>query len=209
MLNKLRQKLELFNTDGEQIEVCYIGNLFIKEFYKRKNKYSLWMTAKRLGKLVLLAEIKYMQENKRNLIKQDYENYPHLSSLIIMELYHRFCLYQSVASSDVYLMRIRMKETYTNPKTIAHNKYELKLNSELKDKLYGLIEEIYGLTEYIDTVDLVELLRVDFPKYNVPEGYSDTTDKYLIPKHLIYQSLLHQCLLLSTFQSHLHTQGCF
>ena len=171
----------VFDAVGENIDVCYVGNLFVKEHYKHKHQNSLWLTVKRLGKLVLLAEIMYMNKYSTNLFKQNYVNYPHLSSLVISELYSRYVLDKD-QNYHAGIMRVEDKQS----QKISHEKYETTLNKQTVNNLKSIVAEIYQITECIDTVDLVKILRVDFPEYNVPEGCVNPNEEYYIPKQLIY-----------------------
>ena len=66
--------------------------------------------------------------------------------------------------------------------------YESKISRSLNEELNLIVEEIYNITEFIDSVDLVKILRVDFPVgVSVPENYAGAGGDFPIDKALIYE----------------------
>ena len=59
---------------NENMDCRFIANKIIIEYNKTKTKNSLGLTISRLGKLVLLVEIAYMQRYRNALIRDNYRN---------------------------------------------------------------------------------------------------------------------------------------
>lgn len=185
LLEKKAQELkkannEQFNKNEAQIDCLFVANKFIDLNNLRKNKDSFHFGIRRLQKLVLLAEIYYMQIHNKSLLKQDWENYAEVNGLAIHEMYAYF----SNRSGEITQTR---KIWYPPYYKLPQNEYERKIDKALNEELNRIVEEIYNITEFVESVDLIKMLRVDFPEcLSVPKYYAGMGGDFPIDKQIIY-----------------------
>ena len=170
-----------FDKKGKQIDVLFVGNKFVELNNVRSKHHSLALNIRRLQRLVLLTEIYYMQLHKEGLIKQDWEDYKDVNGLACHNLY----TYNSHNTGEIKLTK---KIWYHSYYKLPQKEYEAKIDPSLNAELNEIVEEIYNITEFIDSVDLISMLRVDFPAgMSVPQYYSGMGGDFPIDKSIIYE----------------------
>ena len=188
-MNLINKKMELmqqmniqaFDKKGKQLDAFFIGNKFVELNNARSKSYSLHLNIRRMQKLVLLTEIYYMQVHKEALIAQDWEDYKYINGLACCHLYP----YISYNTGEIKLTH---KIWYPPYYKISQEEYEAKIDKKLNEELNLIVEEIYNMTEFVDSVDLIKILRVDFPVgVSVPENYAGAGGDFPIDKALIYE----------------------
>ena len=169
-----------FDKKGKQIDVLFVGNKFVELNNVRSKHHSLALNIRRLQRLVLLTEIYYMQLHKEGLIKQDWEDYKDVNGLACHNLY----TYNSHNTGEIKLTK---KIWYHSYYKLPQKEYEAKIDPSLNAELNEIVEEIYNITEFIDSVDLISMLRVDFPAgMSVPQYYAGMGGDFPIDKSIIY-----------------------
>ena len=170
-----------FDKKGRQLQVLFIGNKFVELNNARKKPNSLCLNIRRMQKLVLLAEIYYMQIYKEALIEQDWEDYKEVNGLACTNLY----TYNAFNTGEIKLTR---NIWYSPFYKIPQEEYVAKIDTQLNEELNQIVEEIYNMTEYVDSVDLINMLRVNFPAgMSVPKYYSGMGGDFPIDKSIIYE----------------------
>ena len=171
---------EQFNKSKGQISCLFVANKFIELNNLRKNKNSFHFGTRRLQKLVLLAEIYYMQIHNKALFEQDWENYAEVNGLAIHEIYAYFA---NRSGEITTTKNIWYPPYYKYPQNV----YESKIDKQLNEELNRIVEEIYNNTEFVDSVDLINILRVNFPEaLSVPKHYAGMGGDFPIDKQIIY-----------------------
>ena len=171
---------EQSNKNKGQISCLFVANKFIELNNLRKNKESFHFGIRRLQKLVLLAEIYYMQIHDKSLFEEDWENYAEVNGLAIHEMY----VYFANRSGEITNTH---KIWYPPYYKLPQNEYERKIDKQLNDELNTIVEEIYNMTEFIESVDLINMLRVDFPEFlSVPKYYAGMGGDFPIDKKIVY-----------------------
>ena len=185
LLEKKAQELkksnkEHFNKNKDKISCLFVANKFIELNNLRKNKNSFHFGIRRLQKLVLLAEICYMQIHNKPLFEEDWENYAEVNGLAVHEMYAYF----ANRSGEITNTR---KIWYPPYYKLPQKEYEKKIDKKLNEELNRIVEEIYNITEFVDSVDLINMLRVDFPEFlSVPKYYDGMGGDFPIDKQIIY-----------------------
>lgn len=186
LINKKTRLMEqmnnlTFDKKGKQIDALFVGNKFVELNNARRKPYSLTLNIRRMQKLVLLAEIYYMQMHKEALLKDDWEDYKEINGLACHHLYG----YNAYNTGEIKLTR---KIWYPPYYKIPQSEYESKIDMQLNEELNEIVEEIYNMTEFVDSVDLINMLRVDFPAgMSVPKFYAGMGGDFPIDKGLIYE----------------------
>ena len=171
---------EQFNKNETQIDCFFVANKFIELNNLRKNKNSFHFSIRRLQRLVLLVEICYMQLHDKALFKQDWENYAEVNGLAIHEMYAYF----ANRSGEITQTR---KIWYPPYYKLPQSEYERKMDRQLNEELNRIVENVYNITEFVDSVDLINMLRVDFPEcLSVPKHYAGMGGDFPIDKQIIY-----------------------
>lgn len=180
--NMLQQmNITSFDKKGKQLDALFIGNKFVELNNARRKPYSLHLNIKRIQKLVLLTEIYYMQVHKEALIKEDWEDYKEVNGLACHHLYG----YISYNTGEIKLTRTIWYPPYYK---IPQREYETKIDIRLNEELNEIVEEIYNMTEFIESIDLINMLRVDFPVgMSVPQYYAGMGGDFPIDKSIIYE----------------------
>lgn len=181
-IKKLREMHWLtFDKKGKKLDALFIGNKFVELNNARKRENGLTLNMRRLQRLVLLTEIYYMQIHKEALIEQDWENYEEVNGLACQHLY----TYNAYNTGEIKLTRNVWYPPYYK---IPQKEYETKIDTRLNEELNQIVEEIYNITEFIDSVDLIKMLRVEFPAgMSVPKYYSGIGGDFPIDKSIIYE----------------------
>jgi len=173
-------KNDQFSKNEAQIDCFFVANKFIELNNLRKNKNSFHFGARRLQKLVLLAEIYYMQLHDKALFKQDWENYAEVNGLAIHEMYAYFT---NRSGEITQTRKIWYPPYYKYPQEV----YESKIDRRLNEELNRIVEDVYNITEFVDSVDLINMLRVDFPEcLSVPKHYAGMGGDFPIDKQIMY-----------------------
>lgn len=176
-----QMNMPTFDKKGKQIHALFVGNKFVELNNARKKSNSLCLNIRRMQKLVLLAEIYYMQIHKEALIEQDWEDYKEVNGLACVNLY----TYNAYNTGEIRLTR---DVWYPPFYKLPQKEYETKIGTHLNEELNQIVEEIYNITEFIDSVDLINMLRVEFPAgMSVPKYYSGMGGDFPIDKSIIYE----------------------
>jgi hypothetical protein len=176
-----QMNIQTFDKKGKQLDAFFIGNKFVMLNNERSQSYSLHLNIRRMQKLVLLTEIYYMQIHKEALIEQDWEDYKYINGLSCRHLYP----YNAYNTGEIMLTH---KIWYPPYYKITQKEYEAKIDKRLNEELDLIVKEIYNITEFIDSVDLIKILRADFPEgICVPENYAGFGGDFPIDKALIYE----------------------
>ncbi len=178
---------------NKNLDCRFVANKIIIENDKIKTKDSLRLTIGRLGKLVLLTEIAYMQRYGNALIKDNYSNNEKGYGLYIDRLLCSYDYAKLMAKEIPIISSISFKKVIYSQQEVEQLIGD-KLNSEIDD----IVKRIVEITNKTDSVDLREKLRLD--KYiDIPDTMRLATivsDKvkfvpastYLVPKDFIYQA---------------------
>ena len=171
---------EQFNKIKGPINCLFVANKFIELNNLRKNEYSFHFDMRRLQKLVLLAEIYYMQLHDCALFQEDWENYAEVNGLAMHEVY----VYNCNKSGEItYTHKTFYPPYYKYPQEV----YESKIDRQLNEELNRIVEDIYNMTEFVESIDLINILRVDFPELlSVPKHYAGMGGDFPIDKQIIY-----------------------
>ncbi|MBQ7880869.1 MAG: hypothetical protein IJ358_03405 [Clostridia bacterium] len=178
---------------NENMDCRFIANKIIIEYNKTKTKNSLGLTISRLGKLVLLVEIAYMQRYRNALIRDNYRNNEQGHGLYIDSILCSYDYWKLMPVKIPQKFSINFQETFYSQQEI-----EQLIGDKLNSKIDEIINYIVEITNKTDTVDLREMLRLD-EYINIPDTMrlaSIVTDKvkcvlrriYVVPKYLIYQA---------------------
>lgn len=187
-MNLLRKKAqefkksnnEQFYKNKSQISGFFVANKFIELNNLRKNKNSFHFGMRRLQKLVLLTEIYYMQLHNKALFEQDWENYAEVNGLAMHEIYAYF----TNSSGEITDMRNIWYPPYYK---LPQNEYERRIDKQLNEELNRIVEDVYNMTEFIESIDLINMLRVDFPEcLSVPKYYAGMGGDFPISKRIVY-----------------------
>ena len=127
---------------NEKVDCNYIANKIVE----RCIKSPLILTAKRLNKLVLLVNIAYAKQHNEFVVKNDYFLWP--SGFVIPKIYYKY----SNNGNSAKCCKVEEK---------TQQDYEKDINPKLKIKIEKIIDKILEITNYIDTIDLIDVLRVD------------------------------------------------
>ena len=178
---------------NKNIDCRFIANKIIIENNKTKTKDSLGLTIGRLGKLVLLVEIAYMQRHGSALIKDNYTNSEKGYGLLIERLFCSYDYAKLITVQIPQISSISFKENIYSQQEVEQLIGD-KLNSEIDD----IVKSVMEITNNTDSVDLREMLRLD--KYiDIPDTMRMETivsDKvkyvpkstYIVPKYFVYQA---------------------
>ena len=176
-----QMNISTFDKKGKQLDALFIGNKFVELNNAKKRKDGLSLVIRRMQKLVLLTEIYYMQVHKEALIKEDWEDYKEVNGLACPHLYG----YNSYNTGEIKLTR---NIWYPPFYKIPQSEYEAKIDISLNEELNQIVEEIYNMTEFVESIDLINMLRVDFPAgMSVPQYYSGMGGDFPIDKSIIYE----------------------
>ena len=186
LLNRITQLMKkteasTFDKNGKQIDALFIGNKFIELNNARKKEYSFHFGQRRLQKLVLLTEIYYMRIHNEALLRQNWEDYKEINGLACSHLY----IYNAYNWGEITNPR---KIWYPPYYKITQKEYETKIDEGLNAELNQIVEELYNITEFVDSVDLIMMLRVELPpEMSVPQNYAGFGDDFPVDKALIYE----------------------
>lgn len=173
LITKLSEQKKLNYIEHVELDCNFIANKIISETYRTKDNNTLTLTCKRLNKLVLLVNIAYMQKYSKLLVKNDYRLW--ISGLVVPKIYYCYSRngvkYDSTLETDLV-------------EGMKQEEVEKTINHELNSEINNLVKQILGMTRYIDTIDLVEILLVkrlnqdyqidsDIPKKIISKFYKD------------------------------------
>ena len=121
-----------------------VNKIFIEISKQNTNYISLSLSLSRLNRLLVLVDIAYRQKNGKPLIKDEYRIWH--KGLVVHKLYSH------------YMYQINEKELRKYEKSYQES-IESSIDNDVNNEINELVSMVVNSTGFIDSVDLIELLK--------------------------------------------------
>lgn len=139
------------NVGTESVEVRFVANKVIEQYFAMANKDDLMLSIRRLNRLVQLVDIMHRKRYAgKALFNQGYLITE--SGLVVVEI---LCGYQCLLKGE------KTKEYFERSQGEYQKLAELKVGPRLNSHIDLLVSRVLKATRYVDTVDLVKMLYTD------------------------------------------------
>ena len=123
-----------------------VNKIFIEISKQNTNYISLSLSLSRLNRLLVLVDIAYRQKNGKPLIKDEYR------------IWHKGLVVPKLYSHYLYLIEENKLRQFDK---CYQESMESSIDSDVNNEINELVSMVVNSTEFVDSVDLIELLKND------------------------------------------------